>query len=318
MAHAVETMAYNKAETPWHGLGVPVEGDLTPQQMLEVAGLDWEVELVPTSYTYNGKKTLTGDKALVRKTDSRLLSTVSGDWNPVQNQEAADFFNDFCAAGDMNMETAGSLCNGELVWFLARMNESFDVFKHKDKIDSYLLFTNPHRYGWSTSVSLTAIRVVCQNTLNMSLNSTKGDKIIRVNHRREFVAEEVKEVLGVSKEKMIKYKEAAQFLASKKAKGEDIVTYLQRIFPVVTTKIDGSKKELSKMATQAFSALDTQPGADIAPGTWWNTFNAATYVVDHLAGRGDNSRLNSSWYGEGRKKKIKALNLAIELAEEAS
>ncbi len=284
--------------------------------MLEAAKLNWTVELHPTFYQQNGVNYLTNDKALVRSSDNRLLTTVSDGWNPVQNQEAAEFFNDFVAEGGMSMETAGSLCNGELVWFLAKMQESFDVFKRKDKIDSYLLFTNPHRYGWSTSVSLTAVRVVCLNTLNLSLGSTKSDKIIRVNHRREFVAEEVKEVLGVSKEKMSKYKEAAQFLGSKKSKGEDILEYFKRIFPVITAKTD-SKKEMSKMASLAVAALETQPGADIAPGTWWNTYNAATFLVDHKAGRTVDSRLNSAWYGEGRAKKTKALNLAIEMAEAA-
>ena len=36
MAHAVETMAY-AGETPWHGLGVQVEDNLTPQEMLVAA-----------------------------------------------------------------------------------------------------------------------------------------------------------------------------------------------------------------------------------------------------------------------------------------
>ena len=43
MAHQVETMAY-AGEVPWHGLGVPVSNDLTPQQMQQKAGLDWTVE----------------------------------------------------------------------------------------------------------------------------------------------------------------------------------------------------------------------------------------------------------------------------------
>ena len=43
MAHMVETMAY-AGEVPWHGLGVQVEENLTPQEMLEVAGLNWQVE----------------------------------------------------------------------------------------------------------------------------------------------------------------------------------------------------------------------------------------------------------------------------------
>ena len=46
MAHMVETMAY-AGEVPWHGLGKPVPADLTPDQMLEAAGLDWEVEQIP-------------------------------------------------------------------------------------------------------------------------------------------------------------------------------------------------------------------------------------------------------------------------------
>ena len=42
MAHMVETMAY-AGEVPWHGLGVKVSNDLTPQQMMDKAGLNWEV-----------------------------------------------------------------------------------------------------------------------------------------------------------------------------------------------------------------------------------------------------------------------------------
>ena len=316
MVAAVETMAYNKREVPWHGMGVPVTDDLTPEQMLQAASLDWKVELVPNFATYKGKKIKVETSTLFRETDGKILSArCSDDWNPVQNQEAAEFFNDFCAAGDMKMETAGSLCGGELVWFLAKMNESFDVFKNRDQIDAFTLFTNPHRYGWSTSVSLTATRVVCMNTLNLSLSTTKGDKIVKVSHRNEFNADEVKEVLGVTKDKMKKYKEMSQHLAKKKAKGEDIVTYFKRIFPVITSKVDGSRKELSKPAQVAMGVLQSQPGADIAPGTWWNTYNATTYYLDHLAGRTVDARITSAWYGDARKRKIKAMEVALEMAD---
>ena len=43
MAHMVETMAY-AGELPWHGLGVKVIDDLTPEQMMQKAGVDWSVE----------------------------------------------------------------------------------------------------------------------------------------------------------------------------------------------------------------------------------------------------------------------------------
>ena len=47
MSHEVETMAY-AGEVPWHGLGTPVSNDLTPNQMMVKAGLDWSVNKVPT------------------------------------------------------------------------------------------------------------------------------------------------------------------------------------------------------------------------------------------------------------------------------
>src|SRR5262249_51521796 len=141
----------------------------------------------------------------------------------------------WCKEGSMNMETAGVLHGGQFVWALARTNESFELFGD-DRTDSYLLFTNPHKYGWSTSVSWSAIRVVCWNTLIGSLTSTSKDKIIKVSHRKEFMAKEVKEVLGVTKEKMKKYKEMAAFLGSKEATHEDMIQYFKTIFPTTSVK----------------------------------------------------------------------------------
>ena len=40
MAHLMETMAY-AGETPWHGLGVQVEDNLTVEEMIEAAGISW-------------------------------------------------------------------------------------------------------------------------------------------------------------------------------------------------------------------------------------------------------------------------------------
>ena len=111
MAHEVETMAY-AGEVPWHGLGVQVIDDLTPAQMLDKAGLDWTVDKIPTYVDYNGQKIPTEDSALVRSSDGKILSVVSGEWNPVQNHEAFEFFHDFVMAGDMKMHTAGSLREG--------------------------------------------------------------------------------------------------------------------------------------------------------------------------------------------------------------
>ena len=319
MAHMIETvdgkaqMAYAGA-VPWHGLGVKVPSDLTPAQMLEAAGLNWLVEKIPAYAKVGGKNVKIGQSALVRSMDNAILDVVSDDWNPVQNEEAFEFFNEFVAAGDMEMHTAGSLRDGQIIWGLAKVNESFELFKG-DKIDSYLLFSNFHKYGYSTDVRFTPIRVVCNNTLTLSLSSAV-ERMAKISHRKVFVAEDVKGMLGIAKDKLTKYKEMAQFLGSKKAKEEDIVQYFTRIFPVSGTN-ETKKKEVSKNAAMALDVLHNQPGAEYAEGSCWQPFNAVTYLTDHLAGRTPDTRLTSAWYGYHKGVKTKALELAVEMAEAA-
>jgi len=311
MAHLVETMAY-AGEVPWHGLGVQVIDDLTPAQMLDKAGLDWTVEKIPTYVDYNGQKIPTEDSALVRSSDGKILSVVSGEWNPVQNHEAFEFFHDFIMAGDMKMHTAGSLKEGKNVWALAKVNESFEILGG-DKVDSYLLFSNPHEYGKSIDIRFTPIRVVCNNTLSMALG-TSSDLVVRLNHRRVFDADMVKRTLGLAHSKMSTYKEAAEFLSSKRYTEDTLNNYLNEIFPTLSK---ANNEYLSRPAEQVLAVVDTQPGADFAPGSWWNAFNAVTFSTDHLLGHTNESRLQSAWYGQNRQRKISALNKAIEYAEAA-
>ncbi len=319
MAHELEmngdeaSMAY-AGDLPWHGLGTKVPHDLSTDQMLKVAGLDWEVEKIPAYVDIKGVPTQIGKSALVRSSDNKILDTVTDDWNPVQNQEAFDFFNEYVQMGDMEMNTAGSLKGGQIIWGLAKVKDSFELFKG-DQIDSYLLFTNFHKYGFSTDVRFTPIRVVCNNTLTLSL-SGNVDRMAKVSHRRVFDPSHVKEMLGVATDKLSQYKEMAAFLGSKQAKNEDVVTYFNRIFPVtgVVKKDDNKRKKVSKNAQLAMDILHTQPGAEYASGSWWQPFNAVTYLTDHLAGRSVDSRLTSAWYGQNKTLKTKALNTALEMA----
>jgi len=317
MAHMIEMvdgkaqMAY-AGELPWHGLGTKVPADLTPVQMLEAAGLDWSVEKIPAFAKVGGKNVNIGQSALVRSMDNKILDVVSDDWNPVQNAEAFDFFNEFVAAGDMEMHTAGSLKDGQIIWGLAKVKESFELFKG-DKIDSYLLFSNFHKYGFSTDVRFTPIRVVCNNTLTLSLNS-KVERMAKISHRQVFNPDDVKGMLGIATNKLAQYKEMAQFLGSKRYNNENIVEYFTRIFPV-TGSNEKKKKEVSKNAQYALDVLETQPGAEYAPGTWWQAFNAVTFLTDHVIGRTADTRLTSAWYGYNKGVKTKALETAVEMAE---
>ena len=312
MAHMVETMAY-AGEVPWHGLGVRVPADLHPTQMLQKAGLDWTVRKVPAYADVAGQRVAVGRSALVRDSDDSILDVVSDDWNVLQNAEAFEFFHDFVANGDMEMHTAGSLRDGQLVWALAKVNDGFELFKG-DQVDSYLLFSNPHKYGWSIDVRFTPIRVVCNNTLTLSLN-TSSKNFVKVSHRRQFDGDMVKETLGIAKEKLATYREMAQFLGGKRYTAPKLVEYFKNVFPV--TGGPEKKKEMSISASKALDVIHTQPGATFAEGSYWQAFNAGTYMVDHKLGRSQDNRLTSAWFGQGKKVKADALELAVQMAEAA-
>ena len=316
MAHMVETMAY-AGEVPWHGLGVKVPNDLAPAQMLEKAGLDWTVQKIPAFANVAGKQVSVGKSALVRSSDNSILDVVSNDWNPVQNQEAFEFFDEYCRAGDMEMHTAGSLRDGQIVWALAKVHDSFELFKG-DQVESFLLFTNPHRFGQCIDVRFTPIRVVCNNTLTLSLNR-KSDQQVKVNHRTVFNADDVKETLGIATGKLQKYKEMAAFLGSKRYTEDTLKQYFSKVFPVlVYNKEKGpQRKEISKSASRALEVVNTQPGAKFAEGSWWQAFNTVTYLTDHEIGKSADTRLASAWFGPNKNLKVKALETAVEFAEAA-
>ena len=318
MAHMVETMAY-AGQVPWHGLGVPVSNDLTPAQMMDKAGLNWNVREVESYIEFDGRKMSTGQKSLVRDTDGRILTNVGENWNPVQNETAFEFFHEYVMAGDMEMHTAGSLKDGQMVWALAKVKESFELFKG-DQVDSYLLFSNPHQYGKSIDVRFTPIRVVCNNTLTYSLDQ-KADRSVRVGHRTEFDASMVKEQLGIATRMMKSYKEVAQFLGSKRYTQDNVVEFFNTVFPRTADKRVQDKAlsvdTLSRNAKFCYDALDVQPGTQFAEGSWWQAFNAVTFVTDHVQGRNADNRLYSNWFGGNDIRKRKAMDKAIQMAEVA-
>jgi len=184
-----------------------------------------------------------------------------------------------------------------------------------DEVENYMLFSNPHKFGKSIDIRMTPIRVVCNNTLTLSL-SQSSDKMVTMTHRKQFDAEVVKEQLGIAREKLENYKTMAEFLGNKRYTTESLVQYLETIYPSKIKSEDRDPKVPTTInAKRAFELIETQPGANFAKGSWWQAFNAVTYSTDHLQGNSADGRLSSAWYGRNRRLKLKALDTALKMAE---
>jgi phage/plasmid-like protein (TIGR03299 family) len=334
MAHELEfvngqaQMAY-VGETPWHGLGQKLQDGVTPKEMMVEAGLDWNVEKRDVFYQdAKGNFVKAGkNQALVRSSDGRFMDVVSDNWNPVQNELAFEFFDSYAKAGQMAIHTAGSLKDGKIIWALAKVGESFSLFGGKDEVDSYLLLSNPHQFGRGVDIRFTPIRVVCNNTLSMSLES-KATLGISLNHTREFTVERARDALAEAHTKLDKYREAAEFLTRKRYNQTTLFEYFNRVFPKSGQKIGMSfdklmeslkdeKKKYSANAEEAMSLIHTQPGAEFGEGSWWSAYNTVTFMTNHVLGHKQDTRLQSVWYGANKDRNIDALGMALEYADAA-
>jgi phage/plasmid-like protein (TIGR03299 family) len=342
MAHAVETMAY-AGETPWHGLGVKVEDNLTPQEMLVAAGLDWTVSkrhlFTHADPDVNASDDLIGVEnysVLVRDSDNKTFGPCGPRFIPSQNADAFEFFKKFTDAGDMKMETAGSLKGGEQVWGLANISEDFTL-PGDDRVLGYLLVSVSHKWGKSNEIRFTPIRVVCNNTLTMAL-ADSGRIGFRMPHVRAldsevFVAAE--QALGLAGDRMKEFKEAAEFLSSKQFDKDSIVNYVADLFQpdllkaqeeienMSDTRMIANRQtmveEFKRTPSLVYQAIDQQPGAKLksSNGTWWGAMNAVTFVVDHKWGHDRDASLHNAWFGGRASLKQRAMNKAIEYARAA-
>jgi len=308
MAHKVETMAY-AGDVPWHGLGTKVDSNISVDEMVKAAGIDWKVNLEPIQV--NGT-TLQGKRALCRD-DGTFYDFVSDKWNPCNNRDAFEVFEPFVKAGELELDTAGSLKDGRIVWGLAKMKERFDLFK-EDTTENYLLLVNPHQWGKKIHVRSTPIRVVCNNTLSLSLGQLSSNEVSQ-SHKNVFDVQMMWDALGIAKEKFNTYKQVAEFISNVEYSDKKVQEYFAKCFPGYSKSKDESV--ISRNAEQAMDVLRRQPGNEYGKNTWWQAFNAVTYMSDHMVGKTDDSRMYSAWFGSNMSRKNKALELAVEYAEAA-
>jgi phage/plasmid-like protein (TIGR03299 family) len=314
MSHLVETMAYANS-VPWHGLGNPVSDSLTPHEMMVAAELDWTVSRRKIM-TECGLKT-NDWHLLVRDSDNQILGPCGKNYVPIQNAEVFSFFDKFVKAGNMKMETAGSLDNGRQVWGLAAINKGF-CLPGGDEVNGYLLFSQPHIWGKSMNIMFTPIRVVCNNTLTMALGQ-KADRFT-MSHVRAFdddVAQRAELALGLATHQLDAFKVTSELLARVAYEEKQVTKYITQLFQPQLLDVHEDRTLWAKTADEVYNCIHTQPGAVMSEGTWWSALNAVTYYVDHKAGRERDASLQSAWFGPRAALKRKALNLAVEYAQAA-
>ncbi len=316
MSHLVETMAYANA-VPWHGLGNNVQEGATIEEWQQHAGLDWSVGKRPVHFAgecvpgaNNGIHTFKDKFVLVRDTDSRPFSVVSGRYNPVQPKEILEFFRDLIATHGMTIETAGSLKDGKRIWALAKTGDAHKVLG-SDLVNSYLLIATSYDLTFSTLAQFTSVRVVCNNTLQQSLN----DYISRVSipHFKDFNADQVHESLGLGRAQWGAFSQALDAIAKIKLSVSDAGLIIANALKIPQDIEAPSPNRQHVMPIMRLFNGDAI-GSDVVGQTGWGLVNAVTEYVDHRKrARNQGNRLDNAWFGEAANLKDTVFKSVLEM-----
>lgn len=298
MAHELDFKADGTARmfsgegiTPWHGFGHVIDGLATAEEALELAGLDYEVKLMPNFFQdEDGNFIQIPDRfSTVRMTDMKPLGTdLSKGYKVFQNEEAFRFLNNLTGTeGQAVITTAGALFGGARTFITLKIGDAFKV-GDQDAHDLYAMVTNSHDGTAAFTVSITPIRAVCNNTVTLGLRAAKSKWTLR--HKTDLAGQiqEAREILEMS----FNYEDAFQ----KEVEAlMDIEVTKDAFFKIVDKIVPSSPRQHDLTVEEIMNVWENEPTVEMGggEGNAWGAFNALTFWTDHKEYRTPESRFNS-------------------------
>lgn len=257
MSAEVETMMFVGRERPWHGLGTMVEEAPDSREALIAAGLDWDVVQRPV-FTQDGVK-VPGYFANVRQQDGSILGVVTSRYKVVQNRDAFGFTDALLGDG-VRYETAGSLMGGRKTWILAKLPTRYII--QGEQILPYLVFSNTHDGSGAIKIAMTPIRVVCNNTLNLALDT--ADRSWSIHHTGDIAAklEDARETLFMAEDYMNELGKGFEDLSRKRLTDAAVDEFIKELLLIADDASETTEKNILRLrkdvATRYFDAPDLQ------------------------------------------------------------
>lgn len=314
-------------ELPWHGLGQKLTADASLETWAREAGMAWKVQRSKVRYETDragSAPRVWDDRHVLFRSDTKApLGLVSDRYQIVQPLDVLKFFADVAERNHLRLETAGTLGGGAKYWAMAKLDQELKI-AGVDRLKFYVLLATSCDGSMNTVGKLTSTRVVCANTLHVALGEA-GDAV-RVRHSSKFDADAVRVDLGLVKEAIDEFETTAAQLATKRLTKQAAVSVLvsaigdAEAFRVALDKKGAAKafeeQPNARVMAEILELYDGRAlGSDLitSAGTAWGLVNAATQYFDHAAGRAQDSRLQSAWFGgnANRKQAIVAEALAL-------
>ena len=301
MAHLLEEgsngeVAFASLREPaWHNLGTVFQDEVTTSEMLDLAHLsNWNVRLedviLPDTYTSVKNNFMVVRNNPFEDNQNDVLGSVGDRYNVVQNEDLFSFGDSILDGGGV-WETAGSIKKGTVVFGALALDKTItlDAQGANDQTKTYLLLHTSHDGSVSIQASITPVRVVCQNTLNLALRSVKQSFKIRHTQSADGKVAAAREALGMSFAYMDTFEKEAQALYQKSMTEAEFIKIVNTIYPKPEKDAKGSFKKWENKMVSLQEILASPTNANIQ-GTAWAGLNALTERLDwYRTSRGGNS-----------------------------
>jgi phage/plasmid-like protein (TIGR03299 family) len=306
MAHELETQNgvasfASFREPAWHGLGTVFTEEKTTSEMLAAANLsNWNVRLedvnIPThlssdkSYQYVVRTNPTDN------TQTDVLGVVGERYHVLQNEDLFSFGDNILDGGG-RWETAGAIRGGRVVFgSLALERETvLDPNGVADKVKTYLLINTSHDGSIAIQASITPVRVVCANTLNLALGQTRKKNGIKQSFKIRHTqtangkVQIARETLGLANSYMDAFDKMAHAMIQQEVTAIDFNKIILAAYPKPEKDSKGAiKKWENKVDT--INDIYTGEFNGMIAGNAWGAFNALTERLDwYRSARGGNN-----------------------------
>jgi phage/plasmid-like protein (TIGR03299 family) len=290
MAHEIESFSSFR-EPAWHGLGTVFTEEKTTAEMLDSANLsNWNVRLEDVEIPSH----LNSDKSyqyVIRtnpfdNANTDVLGVVGQRYVPLQNEDLFSFGDNILDGGG-RWETAGSLRGGRVVFgSLALERETvLDPEGVADKVKTYLLINTSHDGSIAIQASITPVRVVCANTLNLALgsikkkNGVKQSFKIRHTQTAEGKIQIARETLGLANKYMDEFDKMAHAMIQTEVDAKMFNDIILAAYPKPEKDAKGALKKWENKV-DLINDIYTGEFNGMIAGNAWGAFNALTERID--------------------------------------
>jgi phage/plasmid-like protein (TIGR03299 family) len=324
-------------ETPWHGLGLSLSKPATMEEALKAGGLNWEVGQVDLMTADDPPSPVEKRRAIVRLDrpaghEGRVLGVAHRGFQPVQNRDGALLFDAIFGQGKAVYHTGGYLGNGEVIWLLAKINRPLEIASG-DIVQPYALLANSHDGSMAFNIRLTTVRVVCRNTLALSMREKRFGQQFRRAHQGTLLqhAQAAQEFFGATLKELDFVADSFVALTKRQCDDKRFGDILASLLPEPKKPRNadtnpGLKRAWEKRLEDVLAARRTIKALrengkgmklDGSRGTFWGVLNAVLEYIDHHREM-KGARISYALLGDGMELKVRAFNMIREEAAKAA